>query len=63
MKIKKTKIINITVEEKPTGEIMLVLVLVHQVLISFGVKENNYLGKGISVRYKFTINLMKDFKG
>ena len=49
-----SKIINITVEEKPTGEIMAGAGFgTNGGTFSFGVKENNYLGKGISVRCKF----------
>ena len=44
------KIINIIVEEKPTGEIMAGAGFgTDGEVIEFGVKENNYLGKGISV--------------
>ena len=50
-KNKKTKIINITVEEKPTGEITAGAgVGTSGGSIAFGVKENNYLGKGIKFR-------------
>ena len=46
----KSKIINITVEEKPTGEIMAGAGFgTSGEVIEFGVKENNYLGKGISL--------------
>ena len=45
-----TKVINITVEEKPTGEISAGAgVGTSGGTIAFGVKENNYLGKGLSV--------------
>ena len=45
-----TKIINITVEEKPTGEISAGAgVGTSGGTVAFGVKENNYLGKGLSV--------------
>ncbi len=45
-----SKIINYTVEEKPTGEIMAGAGFgTSGSSIMFGVKENNYLGKGISV--------------
>ena len=45
-----SKIINITVEEKPTGEIMAGAgVGTNGGNIMFSVKENNYLGKGIQV--------------
>ena len=47
---KNSKIINITVEEKPTGEIMAGAgVGTNGGNIMFSVKENNYLGKGIQV--------------
>ena len=40
------------------------LVLEHQVvLLAFGVKENNYLGKGIKFRCKFNFNSEESFKG
>ena len=49
--INKTKIINITVEEKPTGEIMAGAGFgTDGEVIEFGVKENNYLGKGLKVK-------------
>ena len=45
-----SKIINITVEEKPTGEIMAGAgVGTNGANIMFSLKENNYLGKGIQV--------------
>ncbi len=45
-----SKILNITVEEKPTGEIMAGAGFgTDGSVIEFGVKENNYLGKGLSV--------------
>jgi len=51
------KIINITVEEKPTGEISAGAgVGTSGGTISFGVRENNYLGKGLTVLSNFTIN-------
>ena len=47
---KNSKIINISVEEKATGEIMAGAGLgTGESSIMFGVKENNYLGKGISL--------------
>ena len=47
---KKTKIINITVEEKPTGEIMAGAGFgTDGEVIEIGVKENNYLGKGLAI--------------
>ncbi len=46
----KTKIINIKVEEKPTGELMAGAgVGTSGGSLMFGIKENNYLGKGLSV--------------
>ena len=48
------KIINITVEEKPTGEIMAGAgVGTAGATVAFGVSENNFLGRGI----KFTSNI------
>ena len=45
-----TKIVNISVEEKPTGEISAGAGIgTSGGTVAFGVKENNYLGKGISV--------------
>lgn len=45
-----SKIINITVEEKPTGEIMAGAgVGTNGASVMFSVKENNYLGKGLKV--------------
>ena len=44
----KQKIINITVEEKPTGEITAGAgISSNGSTIAFGVKENNFLGRGI----------------
>ena len=46
--INKTKIINISIEEKPTGEIFAGAGTgTSGTTFSFGVRENNYLGKGI----------------
>ena len=46
----ETKIININVEEKPTGEIMAGAgVGTSGTTTTFGIKENNYLGNGLSV--------------
>ena len=46
----ETKIINISVEEKPTGEIMAGAgVGTSGTTTTFGVKENNYLGNGLSL--------------
>ena len=45
-----SKIIDISIEEKPTGEIFAGAGTgTNGATISFGVKENNYLGKGVSV--------------
>ena len=47
---KETKIININVEEKPTGEIMAGAgVGTSGTTTTFGIKENNYLGNGLSL--------------
>ena len=52
-----TKIINITVEEKPTGEISAGAgVGTSGGTVAFGVKENNYLGKGLSVDANATVD-------
>ena len=46
----KSKIIDIFVEEKPTGEIMAGAGFgTSGATTVFGVKENNYLGKGVSL--------------
>ena len=59
-KNKNSKIINITVEEKPTGEISAGAgVGTSGGTFNFGVKENNYLGKGIRIRCKFNFNRRK----
>jgi len=51
------KIINITVEEKPTGEIMAGAgVGTSGGAVSFGVKENNFLGKGIEFSSDLSIS-------
>ena len=58
-----SKIINITVEEKPTGEIMAGAGFgTSGSTLTFGVKENNYLGKGLSVDANATIS-PQNFKG
>jgi outer membrane protein insertion porin family len=45
-----SKIIDISIEEKPTGEIFAGAGTgTNGTTVSFGVKENNYLGKGVSV--------------
>ncbi len=52
----KTKIINITVEEKPTGEIMAGAGFgTDGEVIEFGIKENNYLGKGLKVETNLSV--------
>ena len=54
---KKSKIINITVEEKPTGEIMAGAgVGTNGGTVVFGVKENNYLGRGIEFTSDLTFS-------
>ena len=51
-----TKIINVTVEEKPTGEIMAGAGIgTSGGSLSFGVRENNYMGKGLSVDGNLTL--------
>tara|TARA_B110000003_G_scaffold275004_1_gene316395 strand:+ start:3690 stop:5936 length:2247 start_codon:yes stop_codon:yes gene_type:complete len=56
-KKENSKIINITVEEKPTGEIMAGAGIgTSGGTISVGVKENNYLGKGININANLTLN-------
>ena len=53
----QTKSINITVEEKPTGEISLAAgVGSNGSTIGGGIKENNFLGKGISLDTNLQIN-------
>ena len=53
----KTKTINITVEEKPTGEIVAGAgVGTSGSSISFGIKENNFLGNGIELDTNFSIS-------
>ena len=55
-KNKQSKIINITVEEKPTGEIMAGAGFgTSGEVIEFGVKENNYLGKGIGLETNLSL--------
>ncbi len=54
--VNKTKIINITVEEKPTGEIMAGAGFgTDGEVIEFGIKENNYLGKGLKVETNLSV--------
>ena len=51
-----SKIINITVEEKPTGEIMAGAGFgTSGEVIEFGIKENNYLGKGLSLETNLSL--------
>ena len=58
-----TKIININVEEKPTGEISAGAgVGTSGGTFLFGIKENNYLGKGLSVDANATLT-SESFKG
>ncbi len=62
-KTNKTKIINIFVKEKPTGEISAVAgVGTDGSSIGFGIKENNFMGNGISLDSNFTIS-SETFKG
>ena len=57
------KIINISVEEKPTGEISAGAGFgTSGGTMTFGIRENNYLGKGLSVDSNLTINA-ESFKG
>jgi len=52
-----SKVINISVKEKPTGEIIAGAGIGNSGgTISFGVRENNYLGKGIKFESDLTIN-------
>ena len=53
----KSKVIDITVEEKPTGEISAGAGTgTTGSSISFGIRENNYLGKGQKLDSNFTIS-------
>ena len=53
----KSKIINYTVEEKPTGEIAAGAgVGTRGGTAMFGVTENNYLGRGVSLDAEITVN-------
>ena len=62
-KEKNSKVINISVEEKPTGEIMAGAGAgTSGGTFFFGIKENNYLGKGLSVDANATIT-SETFKG
>jgi len=52
---KKTKVINIKVEEKPTGEIFAGAGTgTSGTSLSFGISENNYLGEGIKLGSNFS---------
>ena len=54
---KELKIININVEEQPTGELFAGAGTgTSGTSVSFGIKENNYLGKGVKVDTKLTIS-------
>ncbi len=58
-----SKIINITVQEKPTGEISAGAgVGSSGGTFSVGIKENNYLGKGLGLDANITVN-SESFKG
>ena len=53
----EAKIINISVEEKPTGEIMAGAGFgTTGTTTSFGIKENNYLGNGLSIDAKLDLS-------
>ena len=55
-----SKVINITVEEKPTGEIMAGAGFgTDGEVIEFGIKENNYLGKGLKVESNLSLGTDK----
>ena len=52
-----TKVLNITVEEKPTGEIAAIAgVGTSGNTIGFSVRENNFLGKGIGLNSNLTLS-------
>ena len=58
-----TKILNLSVEEKPTGEISATAGFgTSGGSIGFGIKENNFLGKGLSLDSNFNLN-EETFKG
>jgi outer membrane protein insertion porin family len=58
-----TKILNISVEEKPTGEIFAGAgVGTDGASVGFGIKENNFLGKGIKLNSNFNLST-SSFKG
>ena len=53
----KSKVINITVEEKPTGEISAGAgVGTDGTTIAFGIRENNYLGKGLKLNSNIVLS-------
>ena len=55
-----SKIININVEEKPTGEISAGAGFgTSGEVIEFGVRENNYLGKGLSLNSSLSLSSTK----
>ena len=59
----KSKVINVSVEEKPTGELSAGAGLGSSGgTVMFGIKENNYLGKGLEVDANSTIS-SDSFKG
>ena len=59
----KTKIINISIEEKPTGEISASAGAgTEGGSIGFGIKENNFLGNGIKLDTNFTLT-SETFRG
>ena len=58
-----TKILNVNVDEKPTGEISAGAGIgTSGGTVAFGIKENNYLGKGLSVEANGSISA-ESFKG
>ena len=60
---KKTKVVNISVDEKPTGEISATAGLgTDGSSIGFGIKENNFLGNGIKLDSNFAVSTTT-FKG
>ena len=62
-KNENTKILNIYVEEKPTGEIFAAAGIgTEGASEGFGIKENNFLGRGVSLDSNFTIS-SDSFKG
>ena len=58
-----TKIVNISLEEKPTGEIMAEAGFgTEGGSVGFGIRENNFLGKGITLDSNFSVS-SESFKG